>query len=314
MATAPTLPTVPAGCRSRLTAHYGPAVNEWLDTVPALFATAAENWGFTVGAYHDAGHSAVLATAADAQGAPLVLKAWPDRNRYVHETSALRLWYDDDGPASASVLRADDNVRAAAALTMVGGHPGGAVRPPSTAEHLLVAEALHGLHATGRTTPRAAMTDFPVLEAYVEEEVVPRIHRRRARFAGRQMVDAALSVLVGLREASDRTTVLHGDLYRENIPFDLDGEPVPLDPLPLRGDAVFDWAFWVVYYELGARTNHRFRQALTTSGIPLTDLLPWCVLLSLDGLLYYAETGDSRLPTMTAVLNALLVRCRRSMQ
>ncbi|MEU6572532.1 aminoglycoside phosphotransferase family protein [Streptomyces sp. NPDC046805] len=310
MVTAPALPTVPADCRRRLTAHYGPAVGEWLDTVPTLLSASAEDWDLAIGTYHDTGHAAVLTTATDQQGAPLIIKAWPDRNRYRYEVAALRLWYDRSEPASG-VLRAADDDRATAALTMVGGRPGGAGRPSASEEYRLVAEALDRLHATGRAAPQAAAA-FPPLQDHIAEEVVPRIHRRLAKAGRRHLTDSALPVLVGLREAPRRNTVLHGDLYRENIPFDLDGRPVPLDPLPLNGDAVFDWAFWVVYYELGTHTDHRIRRAITTSGIPLADLLPWCVLLSLDGLLYYAETDDPRLTTMTAVLSALLVRCRRS--
>ncbi|MGW2698542.1 fructosamine kinase family protein [Streptomyces sp. NPDC001340] len=308
MAAAPALPAVPADCRRRLSSHYGPAVEEWLHTVPALLSEAAEDWGLALGAYHDAGHAAVLATATDVHGAPLIIKAWPDRDRYGREVAALRLWYDACGPL---VVRGADDSRAVAALATVGVRPGGAGRPSALEEYRLVAGTLHALHAAGRAVPQV-VASFPPLCSHIAEEVVPRIHRRRKRTDHRHLTESALPVLAGLREVPPRTTVLHGDLYRENVPFTLSGQPVPLDPLPLTGDPVFDWAFWSVYYELGAHTNHRIRQAVTTSGIPIADLLPWCVLLSLDGFLYYEETGDPRLITMTRVLSALLVRARRS--
>ncbi|WP_233580426.1 fructosamine kinase family protein [Streptomyces triticirhizae] len=100
--------------------------------------------------------------------------------------------------------------------------------------------------------------------------------------------------------------MLHADLYRENVPFTLDGQPVLLDPLPMTGDAAFDWAFWTIYYQVEGGTAYRLRRASRTSGIPVDDILPWCLLLSTDGLLYYEETGDPRLLQMMAVLDALL--------
>jgi streptomycin 6-kinase len=105
--------------------------------------------------------------------------------------------------------------------------------------------------------------------------------------------------------------VLHADLYRENIPFTRGGRPVLLDPLPMTGDAAYDWAFWCIYYQLGHGTGHRLYQASRTSGIPAEEIHPWCLLLSLDGLLYYEETRDPRASEMTALLNALVERAAR---
>src|SRR6185312_12010153 len=101
-------------------------------------------------------------------------------------------------------------------------------------------------------------------------------------------------------------TVLHADLYRENVLFAEDGRPILLDPLPMEGDAVFDWAFWCVYYTLGQHTDERLSQAQHASGISLAQMLPWCLLLGLDGLLYYEETDDPRVSVMSNQVAALL--------
>ena len=92
--------------------------------------------------------------------------------------------------------------------------------------------------------------------------------------------------------------MLHADLYRENVPFDDAGLPRLIDPLPMLGDAAFDWAFWTVYYDLGEGTAERLATAARISRIPVTELIPWCRLLALDGLLYYLESGDERAPRM----------------
>ncbi|WP_329433276.1 aminoglycoside phosphotransferase family protein [Streptomyces sp. NBC_01280] len=296
--------TVPLGCRERLVAHYGCQVNEWLDSVPALITAAATAWGLSLGDFHDAGHASVLATATDPVGRPLVLKAWPDPGRYRRETAALRLWYAD---ALEPVIRATDDRHAVAALSMIGDRPGGAERP--LLEHGRVAEALHRLHTVAYDTP---LSGLPPLGNYIAQDVLRRVHHRSTLTGDRRLTAAALSELAGLHESPHRTTVLHGDLYRENILFRHDGQPVLLDPVPMVGDAVFDWAFWTVYYRLGKDMDCRIRTALQTSGIPLPELLPWCVLLSLDGLLYYEESGDPRLPEMTTTLRALLSHASRS--
>nr|WP_248296512.1 aminoglycoside phosphotransferase family protein [Streptomyces sp. S1D4-11] len=278
-------------------------MGEWLDAVPAAISAAGTAWDLAISGFHDAGHASVLATATDRDGTPLIIKAWPDRDRYRREIAALRLWYAGSEP----VVRAADDDGAVATLALIGSRPGGAARPPD--EQQLVADSLHHVHEMGRTLMPSG---FPSTEAYVTEAVAPRIHRRKAATAHGELTDSALTLLVGLREVPRRITVLHGDLYRENVPFGRNGRPVLLDPVPMTGDAVFDWAFWIVYYRLGEQVNHRILEALRASGIPISDLLPWCVLLSLDGLLYYEESGDPRLPIMTEVLRSLLERSRRS--
>jgi fructosamine kinase len=295
---ASTLPPVPPGCRQRLTAHYGQFLNAWIDAAPELLAATAARWSLTIRGYHDAGHASVLANAINRHGERLLLKAWPDRDRFSREIQALHLWHSGE----YDIVRAADDSLAVAALRAVGGVPGGAVRPPH--EEGLVAAAIQRVHEEG-AHGRAAV-GLPTLRHFIAEEVRPRIDRRLKLTEHRQRAERALSRAADLREDPRRQTVLHADLYRENVPFTLDGQPVLLDPLPMTGDAVFDWAFWSVYYQVGGGTAYRLRRASRTSGISIDGILPWCLLLSTDGLLYYEETNDPRLPQMTAVLEALL--------
>lgn len=305
---------VPPACRERLVAHYGRSVEEWLATVTATIVAAAEAWNLRVGAFHDVGHASVLVTATDTADAPLILKAWPDPGRFRLETAALRLWHAE--PETA-VVRVTDDDSAVAALAMVGGRPGGSARPAD--DQRLVADALHRVHRIGSTaachrvgSTAAWSADFPLMDDYVTKQVLPRVHHRSRASAHRELAEHSLSLLVDLHEDPHRHTVLHGDLYSENVPFDQHGRPILLDPVPMRGDAVFDWAFWIVYYRVGRQVNQRIREALRVSGVPLSELLPWCVLLAVDGLLYYEETSDARLTTMTSVLRSLLAHPRRA--
>jgi streptomycin 6-kinase len=287
---------VTSGCRERLTVHYGEQVTVWLDHVPTLLTEAAWRWDLRVHGYYDAGHASALATATTGEGAPVILKAWFDGERYTRETTALRHWE----PLNSRVVRTQDDGRAVACLELIGGAPAGRPCPASGGEQ--VAAALTMLH--GCPPPER---NFPCLDTYLAAEVEPRIRSRTERFAAyvpRRCVELGLDALTRRSESGTRT-LLHGDLYQENVPFGYDGRPVFLDPLPMYGDAAFDWAFFVVYYDMASDPAARLRLAAKASGLPAAGLLPWCLMLCIDGLLYYHEVGDSREARMTEVMLAI---------
>jgi streptomycin 6-kinase len=89
---ASTLGGVPPTARRRLVDHYGPAVHSWLDAVPGLVTEAASRWGLTLVDYHDAGCASSIAVARMPGGRPVLVKAWYDPSRYIHEIVALRAW------------------------------------------------------------------------------------------------------------------------------------------------------------------------------------------------------------------------------
>jgi streptomycin 6-kinase len=82
----------------------------------------------------------------------------------------------------------------------------------------------------------------------------------------------------------------------------------------MLGDALFDWAFWTVYYRLGDAAGERLTEAARRSGVARTRILPWCLLLALDGFLYYEETRDPRLDRMAEVLTTLCSSADRSLR
>ncbi|MFF4114805.1 aminoglycoside phosphotransferase family protein [Streptomyces sp. NPDC001714] len=295
-----TLGDVPLGCRRRLLDHYGPAAESWLRDAPFLLAEAAERWQLSLKSYHDAGHASAVALANSLDGRPLILKAWYEPLRYRHETAALRTWAG--GPTAEVVDFADD--LAVAALELVGSRPGGSV--PIGCNRQVVAAALQVVHKLGqrRTNP-----DLPTLDYFVQEVMLPRIRQRaRSLDLGTRsaLVEEVCAGLPSLREDPTRTTVLHADLYPENVIFDGAGHPRLIDPHPLIGDAAFDWAFWTVYYDLEAEVTERLTTAARMSRIPIPHITPWCRALAVDGLLYYAEIGDPAEPKIEQVLSLLM--------
>lgn len=300
------LDEVSADCRRRLVGHYGPTALGWIERAPSLLEAAATRWGLSVVAYHDAGHASIVATAVDGQDRTLLLKAWTDPHRYRHEISALRLWAG--GPAADLVASADD--LAVAALELVGDRPGGSDRPDL--ELPPVAEALHKLHSVGlRNRPDG----LPRLSDYIRDEVTPRVWTRLRDLDLARWGEVARVGLCALGEPwrrDSQVTVLHGDLYRENVLFSAARGPVFVDPLPMLGPAAFDWAFWVVYYEVGCGVDDRMSLALQVSGLPERDLRRWCSVLFLDGLLYYLETTDPRASLFGDIAEAFALNCHGS--
>lgn len=289
---------VTIGTRDRLTQHYGHAVSSWLAAVPGRITAAAAAWNLTISGYHDAGCASVIVLASDAAGTPQLIKAWYDKQRYLREVRALRTWGPWHSPA---VTHTRDHL-AVASMTMVAGLPGGS---PAPADHYnAVAHGLLQLHDARAAPP----STFPSLAGYIERQLLPRIHRRAEAFGGRVPRSAlalGMSSLGKLSPLPARRVLLHGDLYRENVLFDANGRPVFIDPLPMTGDPAFDWAFWTVYYDLGRGTSERLVAAQRVSGIRAERLLPWCLTLCLDGLLYYAETNDPRLLCMIGAITTL---------
>jgi streptomycin 6-kinase len=298
--TAQTLGGVPSGCWRRLLDHYGSSAEGWLRAAPSLLAEAAERWKLSLKGYHDAGHASAVALATAFDGTPVILKAWFERIRYRHEIAALTVWAG--GPTADVIETADD--LSVAALELVGGRPGGAA--PPGCERQMVAAAIQALHSLGRWRP---VPDVPSLAHFRQEVLVPRIHQRAQSLdlgTWAPLVEQACEGFPALREDLARTTVLHADLYRENVIFDGGGRPRLIDPHPLVGDAAFDWAFWAVYYDLEHEVADRLATSARISGIPVPEITPWCTALAVDGFLYYWEIDDPALPKIAKVLSSLM--------
>jgi streptomycin 6-kinase len=290
---------VPTGCARRLRNHYGGAGDAWIDDVPRQINDACREWDLRFVAYHDHGHASAIAVVHDADGTPHIVKAWPDPARFRAETAALTHWYDDD------VVLATITESSIALLRMIGGQPGGHVAPAGHESR--VARAIRDLH--GHPFGVGNPPGYLHLSEYLTDTVRPRIARRMESNLVCPLATQVYNALAhGLPSSMRGPALLHGDLYRENALFNQRGVPLLVDPLPMIGDPIFDWAFWVVYYDLGAGTTDRLALAEAISQIDRCHVLSWCLMLCLDGLLYFRETQDRRAEVMTDVLKLVLTQ------
>jgi streptomycin 6-kinase len=288
------LAAVPSGAIQRLTEHYGASVQPWLRGVPGLVASTAARWEVAVSGYHDAGWTSVVVTGQGRTGRQVVLKALPETSRYRHERAALEHWA---GQRVCRLLDADDDAQVLL-LESVTNTVGGAPRPPDHPER--VASVLAQLHE--RPPPEDA--PVPLLSDYYADVVVPRISRRGERWGGvigSARVTRALRVSEELGMTPCDRSMLHADLYSENVLFDERAEPVFIDPHPKIGSGAFDWAFWCVYYAAGDFAE-RVDLCRHHGRIDMDEMLAWAVTLVIDGALYSLDTGDR-----TAALTLALI-------
>lgn len=278
------LADVPAGAVQRLSEHYGAGVELWLRGLPDRLVSLAARWEVTVCGYYDAGWASVVAVGNDRAGRPVVLKAIPETSRYRCECAALGHW---TGQRVCRLLAADDHAQILL-LESVTAHPGGAPRPPDHPAR--VAAVLAQLH---QRRP-AATTPVPTLSDYYRDEVVPRIARRGRRWGGvigRARAAAGLRLSQELGAIRSGESMLHADLYAENVLFDEQDEPVFIDPHPKIGPSAFDWAFWCVYYTKDGFTD-RVELCRKQERAEMDEILAWAATLVIDGALYCLDTKD----------------------
>lgn len=286
---------VPPGAIERLTAHFGARVSPWLTGATQLVRDAAARWHVRLDGFHDAGWTSVVGMGTRSDGQAVVLKATPDRARFLRERASLDHWRQ----APAVDLLAGDDDHQVLLIRAVGGKAGGRPRPVD--HEARVASVLRQLHER----PPRYVSSVPLLADFYEAEVIPRIERRVQTLdhpISPTVVEAIVELCGKLTSADVAPALVHSDLYAENIPFSDDGAPVFIDPLANIGDAAFDWAFWSVYY-LPEGFERRLALCAEHAPCSMDRIMQWAATLVLDGALFYLETGDPRLSEMLRILS-----------
>lgn len=287
--------SVPEGAVRRLSEHYGRQVDGWLSQVGGTVHAAARRWGVQLAGFHDAGWTSVVGVGCDRSMRQVLLKAMPDAHRYHRERAALSHWA---GHGVCRLLDADDHDQVLM-VELVGSVPGGATRPRDHDKR--VAAAIPCLHRVA-VEPDG---NVPLLTDYHLGTVVSRVRQRASRFGhlvGQECVESAISLCHDLCADSRDLTMLHSDLYAENVLFDQAQDVVFIDPHAKIGSRAFDWAFWCVYYV--PTCGFKDRIVLCNEYVPalVNEVLAWSATLAVDGALYYLDAGED---TVTAMLEIL---------
>lgn len=213
----------------------------WLDEVPRLVRVSAAAWDLRVGKPYAASSVSLALPATRADGSPAVLKIqFPDRESE-YEADALACW------AGEGAIRLLEHDRELHALLLEQCDPG---TPLSREAPERALDVLIGL--LPRLWVPAAASFRPLAEeaAWWADGILERWERAGRPFE-RRLVDAALDMLVVLRDSQGEQVLLHQDLHGDNI-LRAAREPwLVIDPKPLAGERELSAAPIVRSYELG---------------------------------------------------------------
>jgi streptomycin 6-kinase len=226
-------PDVPEEVRNKLIADGNEA---WLDELPSLVESLAQDWALTIGATRRGGHKALVVDATLADGTAAVVKVGVPgtRGEMRFEATALRL---ADGDGCAALLR-DDLDRNALLLERLGATMSALVPDPASRHDLLcdVASRLW--------RPIDADVDLPsgADRARDYAEQLPRLWEETGRACSQKAVEDALECIEQRRRAHDdgHAVLVHGDVHHLNALQTPDGTFKLVDPDGLRAEPAYD--------------------------------------------------------------------------
>lgn len=225
--------TLPEGCAQRITAVHGAAGERWLDELPALLAAVAARWSLALEAPFDHLSYHYVATARDAQGTRVVVKAGVPCRGLACEMAALRQF---GGAGAVRLLDGDEQMGVMILEHVRPGAPLSSLNDDET----VIREAVRLMQRLWQ--PVGPQHAYTRVASWAED-----FQRLRARFEGGAgpfpplLVERAERVF---RQAArdEHAVLLHGDMHPRNI---LAGEREPwlaIDPKGVVGDPLYDVA------------------------------------------------------------------------
>ena len=245
-------------------ADLGPMWADWLDRLPAVFASVVADWGLTYDGPPRHGFCSLVAPVRTPAGCPAMLKVTFDGDEEsLHEAVALQHW---NGRGTVQLLRADPHRRA---LLLERLH----LDDLNGMDVMEACELVAGLY---RRLHVPALPQLRTVTSYVEQWVdalatlprtapIPRRLVEQATTLGRELVSDPASVGV----------IVHGDLHYENV-LAADREPwLVIDPKPMSGDP---------HYELAPMLWNRWEEAVATGNVREAVRQRFFTLLDVAGL------------------------------
>jgi streptomycin 6-kinase len=269
----PSVPSVDAGARRRLTARFGDEVTPWFDELPGLLSALARRWQLELGPPIPRGSVSVVLRCRMADGRGAVLKASPDRARLAFEAAALEGWHGGHTPA---VLALDEQL---GALLIEGIEPGTPLVVSSTYPDLgRVADLLGSLHEGGVPDPSYPTVARRAADLFDSSATLYRRHPGLTAVIAPELYERGGRLAARLARDASPTVLLHGDLTPANI---LEGGAerglVAIDPAPCLGDAAFDAVDLLLWQADDLATiQARAGRLAAATGTDPGRLLGWC--------------------------------------
>jgi streptomycin 6-kinase len=260
----------------------------WLDDLPTLVQSLADEWSLTIGPAYHGGHAAFVAEATTAVGTDAVLKVCVpgDRRAVRSEATVLRL-ANGDGCAQ---LFLHDLDRDSFLLERLGPPMHEVVAEPATRHDMLCDLA------TALWRPVGGDIDLPSgadrARRYADQ--LPQLWQLLGRPCSRATIDDAIECAERRRRAhDDRAAVLvHGDVHDANALVPTNGTCKRIDPVGLRAEPACDLGTILranpdVEDDLRARAD---RLALRT-GVDATAIWEWGTIYRVIGGLHSRRVG-----------------------
>lgn len=242
----------------------------WLDALPGVVDSLAQEWSLTIGSSFAGGHAALAVEATLADGTPAVLKIGVPGRNLGHEATALRL---ANGVGCAKLL-GEDLARQALLLERLGTPMYDIVADPASRHSLLCDVAVCLWRPIGPDIDLPTGADLA--QQYADR--LPQLWEQTGRPCSPATVADALNCMDSRRAAhDDRTAVLvHGDIHELNALQASDGTYKLIDPAGLRAEPACDLGTIVrCNPDLGDDLRTRTEQLASRTGVDATAIWEW---------------------------------------
>jgi len=260
----------------------------WLDELPLVVESLAQDWSLTIGASLRGGHAALVVEATLADGTAAVLKVGVPGTRrdLAGETTVLRL---ADGDGCVRLLH-DDLDRGALLLERLGAALYDVVPDPAR-RHDMMCDV-----AAKLWRPVSPNVDLPTGADKAREysDLLPRLWEETGQACSEATVEDALACLERRRRAHhDRHAVLvHGDVHDLNVLQAADGTFKLIDPGGLRAEPACDLGT-IIRCNPDAGDDLRSRAELLAAktGVDATAIWEWGTIYRVTSGLYCRQIG-----------------------
>ncbi len=260
----------------------------WLDELPSVVESLAQDWSFAVGASLRGGHAALVVEGILADGTAAVLKVGVPGTRrdLTFEATALRL---AEGSGCARLLR-DDLDRSALLLERLGAAMYDVVPDPATRHDLLCDVAARFWR------PISPQVDLPTGADKAREysDLLPRLWEETGRACSEATVDDALASTNRRRRAHDdgSAVLVHGDVHDLNALQATPGTFKLVDPGGLRAERAYDLGTIVrCNPDAGDDLHARTKRLADRTGVDATAIWEWGTIHRVIGGLYSRKIG-----------------------